>query len=64
MKGKFIMDMIFVPEYEDKVKSSSLACNQRENRNKRSLGRDTDRIWRHLHTSVKLFLVAAQGSMD
>ena len=33
---------------------SSLAYNRRESRDKRSLGRDPDRSWSHLRTSVKL----------
>ena len=37
------------------MKSSSLAYNRRETRDKRSLGRDLDRSWCHLHNSVKLF---------
>jgi hypothetical protein len=41
--------------YEDKVKSSSLAYNRRETRDKRPLGRDSDRSWCHLHTSVNCF---------
>ena len=41
---------------EDKVKSSSLAYNRRETRDKRPLGRDPDRSWCHLHTNVKLSL--------
>jgi hypothetical protein len=42
--------------YEGKVKSSSLAYNRRETRDKRLLGRDLDKSLCHLHTSVKLFL--------
>ena len=30
-------------------------CDQRETRDKRSLGRDPSRSWCHRHTSVKLF---------
>ena len=37
------------------MKSSSLAYNQRETRDKRLLGRDPERSWCHLHISVKLF---------
>ena len=32
-----------------------LAYNRRETRDKRPLGRDTDRSWYHRHTNVKLF---------
>ena len=46
------------------MKSSSLANNKREIWEKRLLGRDPDRSWCHFHTSVKLFLIAAHGSMD
>ena len=42
-------------EYERMGKSSSLAYNRRETRDKRPLGRDTDRSWCHLRTSVKVF---------
>ena len=48
--------------YEGKVKCCNLAYNRHETREKRLLGRDQDRSWCHLHTSVKLF-VAAHGSM-
>ena len=41
--------------YEGKVKSSSLAYNWCETWDKHVLGRDPDRIWGHLHISVKLF---------
>ena len=41
--------------YEGKVKSSTLAYNQRKSREKRSLGKDPDRSWCHLHTRLKLF---------
>ena len=37
-----------------KVKSSSLAYNQRETRDKQPLDRDLDRSWCHRNTSVKL----------
>ena len=37
------------------MKSSSLVYNLRETRGKRPLGRDPDRSWWHLRTSVKLF---------
>ena len=58
--------------YEDKVKSYSLAYNQRETGDKRLLGRDLDRSWCHLYTNVKLFCLqpmaayecAAAQSMD
>jgi hypothetical protein len=40
--------------YKGKVKSSRLAYNRREIRDKRPLGRDLDRSWCHLYTSVKL----------
>ena len=36
-------------------KVSDIAYNQCETQDKRPLGRDTDRSWCHLHTSVKLF---------
>ena len=42
-------------KYEDKAKSSSLAYNRRETRDKQPLGRDLDESWGHLHTSVKLY---------
>ena len=42
--------------YEGKVKSSSLAYNLRETRSGQG--------WCHLHTSVKLFLVAVHSYMD
>ena len=41
--------------HEGKMKSSSLAYNLHESWDKRSLGRNPDRSWCHLHTSVKLF---------
>ena len=41
--------------YEDKVKSSSLAYNRSETRDKRPLGRDPGRSWCHLHARVKPF---------
>ena len=41
--------------YEGKVKSSSLAYNRLETRDKRSLGKDSDYSWCYLHASVKLF---------
>ena len=34
------------------------------NNNNWPLGRHTDRSWWHRHTSIKLFLAAANGSMD
>ena len=37
------------------MKNSSLAYNQHETRDKQPLGRDMDRSWCHLHTSVNLF---------
>ena len=40
--------------HDNKVKSSSLAKNRRETRDKRPLDREPDRSWCHLHTSVKL----------
>ena len=40
--------------YESKVKSSNLAYNPCETRDKRPLGRDLDRSRCHLHTSVQL----------
>ena len=45
---------IMSSKYEGKVKSSSLAYNRRETRDKRPLIRDPDRTWCHLHTNVKL----------
>ena len=39
-------------EYESKVKSSRHSL--RETRDKRPLGRDSDRSWCHRHTNVKL----------
>ena len=45
-------------------KVSDLAYNRRETRDKGLLGRDPDRSRCHLHTSLKLFLVAARGSME
>ena len=50
--------------YEGKVKSSSLAYNRRETRNKRPLGRDPDWGWCHRHISVKLFFVTAHGAIS
>ena len=55
---------VFISTYEGKVRTSSLAYNRCETRDKRPLGRDPDRSWSHLHTSVKLFLVTAYSSMD
>ena len=40
--------------------SSSLAYNRRETWVKRPLGRDPDRSWCHLHTSVKLLQLTAE----
>ena len=37
------------------MKSSSLAYNKRETRDKQPLGRDPDRSWCHHRTSVNLF---------
>ena len=45
-------------------KVSDLAYNRWETRDNRLLGRDSDRSRCHLHTSLKLFLVAAYGFMD
>ena len=44
-----------IVKYKGKVKSSSLAYNHCETRDKWLLGRDPDRSWCYLHTSVKLF---------
>ena len=41
--------------YEGKLKSRDLAYNGRETRDKRPLGRDSDRGWCHLHNTVKIF---------
>ena len=45
------------------MKSSSLAYNRRGTQDKEQFGRDLNRSWCHLHTSVKL-LAAAHGAMD
>ena len=47
--------------YEGKVKSSSLAYNRRETRDKRPL--DPDRSWCHLHTSVTLLIGGKNSRM-
>ena len=47
--------IVFILIYEGKVKSSSLAYNRRETRDKQPLVRDPGRSWCHFHNSVKLF---------
>ena len=50
--------------YKGKVKSSSLAYNRRETLGNRSLSRDPDRSWCHLHTSVKHTRMVPLMSME
>ena len=47
--------MDFGGSIRGKVKSSSIAYNRRETRNKRPVGWEPDRSWCHLLTGVKLF---------
>ena len=60
-----VFPFIMMSQYTRVVcKVSNLAYNRQETRDKSLFGRDPD--WRHchLHTGLKLFLVAAHGSMD
>ena len=54
--GLLLTVMLGIINYKGKVKSSNLAYNRRETRDKWPLGRDPDSSWCHVHTSVKLFL--------
>ena len=43
---------VYLHLYEGGLKSSNLAYNRRETREKRPLGKDPDRSWCNLHTIV------------